>query len=69
MLLRRDHWTAVPDGTFIVRTWQGMDGLPSLTRMTKAGPAFTDRPDGTRIEVVTDERIAQLWRAAGLKLE
>lgn len=68
MLLRRDHWTAVPDGTFIVRTWQGMDGLPSISRVTPSGPAFTDRPDGTRIEIVDDERIAALWRAAGLKL-
>ncbi|MCH2137543.1 MAG: hypothetical protein MK074_00625 [Phycisphaerales bacterium] len=68
VLMRRDQWSPVPDGTWIVRTWQGMDALPSIARVTRNGAVFIDRPDGTRIEVVDDQRIADLWQSAGLKL-
>jgi hypothetical protein len=68
MLLRRDKWSTNPNGTFTLRTWEGMDALPSYTLVTRNGPVSTSKADGTRIDVSSDESIASLWQAAGLRI-
>ncbi|MCH2136368.1 MAG: hypothetical protein MK101_07270 [Phycisphaerales bacterium] len=68
LLLRRDQWTPNPDGSWTLSTWEGMDAMPSTTLVSRRGPVSTSKPDGTRIDVSTDEAIAARWQAAGLKL-
>ena len=69
MLMRRDRWNENPDGSWVLSTWEGMDALPSYTLVTRQGPVSTSKPDGTRIELSSDEAIASLWQAAGLRIQ
>jgi hypothetical protein len=68
LLMRRDHWTRAEDGTWLVRTWEGMDGLPTVSIVGESGPLSIRKPDGTRIDVIDDRTIAGIWQAAGLRL-
>ena len=68
LLMRRDHWQQIEDGLWRVRTWEGMDALPTHTLVNASGPISIHKPDGTRIEVIDDQTIAGLWQAAGLRL-